>query len=358
MSKDKEKEIKYCVYCGADVEKHKTYCPNCGKLIIKLSPSETPTEPRITHKPVSTQRVEISRKCSGCGSIVTSTILDQCPICNTTLEHIPEVKKIAYQKKPGLIFTNKKLEPEQKFILKKDEWNLKEGINVFGTCVYIYIIAFFLIYFLLVFQGEGDSIEQNIQMFIISQIPELLMAIYPLYYILSKNHSFSKLGFLKDSKKVLIGLFIGVIGAISLILLNLLYNSFISYLAEIGWDFFDMETEITVQNQIIRDADFISIYMLTLLIAFGTVSLEIVYRGVLHNTLKQKFHNDVYSILSVALIYSIFMIFIYPNPAYFLLNFLGFVVLGIIWELSDGNIYSTLISSVLYNIFLIIFILL
>jgi len=356
MSKDNEKKIKYCVYCGVDVEKNKTYCPNCGKLIIKLSPSKTSTEPRITHKPVSTQRVEISRKCPGCGSIITSTILEQCPICNTTLEKIPEVKKIAIQKKPGLIFIDKKLEPEQKFILKKDKWNLKEGINVFGTCIYVYIIAFFLIYFLLVFQGEGDSIEQNIQMLIVSQIPEMLIAIYPIYYILSKNHSYSKLGFSKDSKKVLIGIFIGVIGAISLILLNLLYNSLISYLAEIGLDFFDMETEIIIQNQIIRDAGFIWVFLLIILIAIGAASLEIVYRGVLHNALKQKFRNDVYTILLVALIYSIFIIFIYPNPAYFLLNFLGFVVLGILWELSNGNIYSTLIASVFYNILLIVLI--
>ncbi len=356
MSKDNEKKIKYCVYCGADVEKNKTYCPNCGKLVIKLSPSETPIGPRPIHKPVSMQRVEISRKCPGCGSIVTSTILEQCPICNTTLEKIPAVKKIAIQKKPGLIFTDKKLEPEQKFILKKDKWNLKEGLNVFGTCIYVYIIAFFLIYFLLVFQGDGESIEQNIQMLIVSQIPEMLIVIYPIYYILSKNHSYSKLGFSKDSKRVLIGIFIGVIGAISLILLNLFYNSLISYLAEIGLDIFDMETEIIIQNQIIRDADFIYVFLLIVLIAIGAASLEIVYRGVLHNALKQKFRNDVYTILSVALIYSIFIIFIYPNPAYFLLNFLGFVVLGILFELSNGNIYSTLIASVFYNILLIVLI--
>ncbi|MBA7716306.1 hypothetical protein ES703_125376 [subsurface metagenome] len=193
-------------------------------------------------------------------------------------------------------------------------------------------------------------------MLIISQIPEMLIAIYPIYYILSKNHSYTKLGFFKDSKKVLKGIFIGVIGAISLILLNLLYNSLISYLAEIGLDFFDMETEIIIQNQIIRDADFIYVFLLIVLIAIGAASLEIVYRGVLHNALKQKFRNDVYTILSVALIYSIFIIFIYPNPAYFLLNFLGFVVLGILWELSNGNIYSTLIASVFYNILLIVLI--
>jgi len=356
MSKDNEKTVKYCVYCGADVEQHKTYCPNCGKLILKLDPSETSNGKRIIQKPTPTEKIEFSRKCSGCGSIITSTILDQCPICNTPLEHISEIKKTAIQRKPGLIFTDKKLEPEQKFILKKDEWNLKEGINVFGTCIYIYIIAFFLIYFILVFQGEGDSIEQNIQMFIISQIPELLISIYPLYYIISKNHSYLKLGFIKGSKKILTGILIGVVGAFCLLLLNFLYNIFINYLAETGLDLFDMESEIATQNQIIKDADFIWVYLLTLLIAFGSVSLEIVYRGVLHNTLNQRFRNGTYTILSVALIYSIFMVFIFPNPAYFLLNFIGFVLLGILWELSDGNIYSTIIASFLYNIVLIVLI--
>ncbi len=148
MSKNNEKKIKYCVYCGVDVGKE-TYCPNCGKLVIKLNRSKKPKRSRIIYKPDSIEKAEISRKCPGCGSIVTSTLLDQCPICNTMLEKISEAKKELIQRKPGLIFTNKKLEPEQKFILKKNRWNLKEGINVFGTCMYIYIIVFFLVYFLL-----------------------------------------------------------------------------------------------------------------------------------------------------------------------------------------------------------------
>ena len=144
MSQDNKRKIQYCVYCGKDVGESKTYCPHCGKLIVKLKKNEKQEKPRIIHKPVSIQKTEISRKCPGCGSIITSTILNQCPICNTALEKISEVKKAKIQKKPGLIFTNKKLEPEQKFVLKKDTWNLKEGLNVFGTCIYILIIAFFL----------------------------------------------------------------------------------------------------------------------------------------------------------------------------------------------------------------------
>ncbi|MFX0029210.1 MAG: lysostaphin resistance A-like protein [Candidatus Hermodarchaeota archaeon] len=356
MSQDNKRKIQYCVYCGGDIGESKTYCPNCGKLIVKLKPNERQEKPRISPKPISVKTTEISRKCPGCGSIITSTILDQCPICNSTLEKIPEATKVAIQKKPALIFTNKKLEPEQKFFLKRDKWNLREGINVFSTCIYIYIISFFLIYFLLVFQAGGDSIEQTIQMFIISQIPEVLIAFYPIYYVLSKKHSPTKLGFIKDSKKILIGVFIGMIGVSCLLLLNLLYNSLISTLAEVGLDFFDMEAEITLQNQIIRDADLVWVFLLVILIAIGAASLEIVYRGVLHNALKQRFHNEIYSILLVALIYSVFMILLYPNPTYFLLNFLGFIILGTIWEVTGGNIYSTIVTNVVYNVLLIVLI--
>jgi len=356
MSRENKKKIKYCVYCGVDVAKNKTYCPNCGKLVVKLKEGEQQAKQHIIPKPTTIKKVDISRKCPGCGSIINSTILDQCPICNSVLEKIPETSKVAIQKKPVLIFTNKKLQPEQNFVIKKDEWNLKEGINVFSTCVYIYIISFFLIYFFLVFQGDGDSIEQTIQMFIISQIPEVLIAIYPIYYVLSKNHSYAKLGFEKDPKKVLKGIIIGLVGAFSLVLLNLLYNALISSLADIGLDVFDMETDIIIQNQIIRNADVIWVLLLVILIALGAASLEIAFRGVLHNALNQKFRNEIYTIFLVALIYSVFMVLLYPNPTYFLLNFLAFIILGIIWEVSNGNIYSTLIASILYNTLLILLI--
>ncbi|MFX1375492.1 MAG: type II CAAX prenyl endopeptidase Rce1 family protein [Promethearchaeota archaeon] len=353
MSREIEKKIKYCVYCGVDIGESKTYCPNCGKLVMKLEANQDLKETSLIQKPISKSRGEISRKCPGCGSIITSTILDQCPICDTTLEKIPQTQKIAPQKKPGLIFVDKKLKPEQNFILKKDQWNFREGLNKFGTCIYIYIIAYILVYFSLASQAEGDSIDQNIQTFIIGQIPEFLMGIYPLIYITLKNHSFIKLGFQKDFKKNITGVLIGIIGAISLLLLDFLFNLLISSLADLGLDFFDMETEINLQNQIIRDAEFLWVFLLTVLMTLGAISLEITYRGVLHNSLKQRFHNDIYTILVVASIYSIFMMVLYPNPTYFFLNFISFVILGIIWELSNGNIYSTLIASSFYSIILI-----
>ncbi len=85
----------------------------------------------------------------------------------------------------------------------------------------------------------------------------------------------------------------------------------------------------------------------------GTFSIEIVFRGVLHNTLKQKFKNPIYVITIVALAYAILMLIFYPNPIYFFLNFLGFIIIGIIFEITNGNIYGTLITNILYNILLV-----
>ncbi|MHA2280822.1 MAG: CPBP family glutamic-type intramembrane protease [Promethearchaeota archaeon] len=355
MSKNNKKKIKYCVYCGTDVG-NETYCPNCGKLVIKLNGTKERKKPQIISKPTSIQKAEISRVCPGCGSLVTSTVLDQCPICNTVLEKVSETKKELIQKKPGLIFTNKKLEPEQKFILKKNQWNLREGINVFGTCMYIFIIVFFLIYFLLSSQGGGGTIEPNIQVFLISQIPEVLFGIYPLYYIYSKKHGSEKLGFLRDSKKVYISIIIGAIGALCLILFDFLYSGFINTLAEIGLDLSSLISDAALQNQIIRDADFIWVFLLIILMFVGTFSIEIVYRGVLHNTLKQKFKNRIVVIIIVALAYALLMIVLFPSPLYFFLNFIGFIIIGIIFEITNGNIYSTLITNISYNILLVVLI--
>ncbi|MFX1304817.1 MAG: type II CAAX prenyl endopeptidase Rce1 family protein [Promethearchaeota archaeon] len=344
MSKDNKRKIKYCVYCGSDIEEGKIYCPKCGKLVIKLEPSKK------IPKPPTFEKVELSRKCPGCGSMITSTILDQCPICNTTLEKLSEVKKAAIQKKPGLIFTSKKLEPEQKFLLKKDSWNLREGINVFGTCIYVLVIAFFLIFTFI-------SFEMSIQLIILSQIPELLFGIYPIYYILRKKHSFNKLGFFSDSKKIIIAVLIGILGSLVLLLVSFFSDSLINFISDAGLDFFDIKSSIENQNLLIRNADLLWIILLTISIFFRTIFSEIVFRGVLHNTLKQKFKNEFYVILLVALIYSLVMLlFSFPvGVSFILLNFLSFVVLGLLYSL-NGNIYNTIIANISYNVIALILI--
>ena len=350
MSEENKIKIKYCVYCGSNVEGNKTYCPTCGKLIIKVKSDKTITKPKPP------QKLEIARKCPGCGSLITSTILDQCPICNTELEKITDTRKTVIQKKPGLIFTSKKLEPEQKFILKKDTWNLKEGVNVFGTCIYVLVIAFFLLFTIISFQLDTTTL--SVQEILLSQVPELVFGIYPIWYIYNKKHSFTKIGIYTESKKILLGIAVGILGAIILILINYMSDSIIIFFSDIGWDFFDVRSNIIEQNQVIRDSELLWIILLTTALCIGAFSSEIVFRGVLHNTLKQKFRNDFYVILLVALTYSIVMLlFTFPiGMSFFLSNFLIFLVLGIIFELTNGNISATIFTNVFYNIVIIILI--
>jgi membrane protease YdiL (CAAX protease family)/uncharacterized protein with PIN domain len=346
MTEENKRKIKYCVYCGSEVEENKTYCPNCGKIVIKISQGKKIIKP----KPI--QKLEFSRKCPNCGSIITSTVIDQCPICNTELEKLSEVRKTIIQKKPGLIFTNKKLEPEQKFILKKDNWNLKEGISVFGTCVYVLVIVYFLI---ITFQLGPTQID--IQLIILIQIPELIIGIYPIYYIYSKKHSFSKLGFYSDKKKILIALVVGIFGALMLWLMNIFSDSFINFLSNVGLDFFNIKPTLEAQNSAIRAADLIWIILLILVLCVRSISIEIVFRGVLHNTLKQRFRNIYVVILLVALIYSVLLVMMsFPiGIGFFIIDFLVFAILGLLYEINQ-NIYNTIIANIIFNILIMILI--
>ncbi len=359
MSEDNEKKVKYCVFCGENIEEGRIYCPNCGKLVLKIKPEKKEVKQQIVRGPVVDEKIQITRKCSGCGSIITSSVLDQCPICNTMLEKISEQKKLMIQKKPGLIFTKKKFEVEQKFILKKDTWNLKEGISLFGNCLYILIIIYFLLFTIIAFQAEDTKIELNMNIILLIQIPELLFGIYPLWYIYSKKHSYKKLGLISESKKFILALLIGVLVGLCLFLINYFSGYLIDLISDRGLDFFEIKETIEEQNSIIRDADFLLIALLTILLSLGSFSTEIVFRGVLHNTLKERFKNDFKVILFVALIYSVVMLlFSFPiGLGYFYVNFIIFTILGLLYEINK-NLYNTIIASIFYNLLIVIFLVL
>ena len=96
MSKEKENPqvARFCVYCGTTIQNNTAYCPNpkCGKLVINIKPSEDNLDQA---KPITKliKKEQISRKCSNCSSIITSNILEQCPICDSRLEKIFQSKK-------------------------------------------------------------------------------------------------------------------------------------------------------------------------------------------------------------------------------------------------------------------------
>ena len=129
----------------------------------------------------------------------------------------------------------------------------------------------------------------------------------------------------------------------------------------IGLNFVNVDSYIAQEQAVIQDANLIWLILLISLLVIGSISTEIIYRGVLHNTLREYFQdkviNRVYVILIVASIYSaIYLLFSLPIGLYFfVINFIVFIILGIIYEI-NGNILNTIIVNIIYNITLILII--
>jgi membrane protease YdiL (CAAX protease family)/predicted RNA-binding Zn-ribbon protein involved in translation (DUF1610 family) len=366
MSDNNEKpEIKYCVHCGANVDKNQIYCPECGKLVFKVKSDKIKPKDTLTEdQSLLETKKEISRKCTGCGSIISSPNLEQCPICNTKLEKLPKSQQLTVspssRKSSGFVFTDKKLIPERKLLLSKDIWNLREGIGVFGNSLMAYITVSIIIVLLTGFESLGDI---NIFLILLSQIPQMIFGVYPLWYIYSKKHSFKKLGFFSGKKMIALAVIMGLIATIILFEINYLSNMFIDFIYNSGITFgIDLPSYLAAENQAIREAGLLWIIILFIFLSIVTFSTEIIFRGVLHNTLRSHFENNFTGrttvIILVALVYAgLYLVFGLPlSIFFFLLYFLKSILLGIIYELSN-NIYSTILSGIFYNILLIFLIL-
>ena len=370
MSDKKEKPLKYCAYCGAKAE-NQVYCPNCGKQIITVRTDQEKFQESQVHEAIPSQnQLKISRKCSGCGSIITSSILDQCPICNAVLEPLPEYQKLE-KSQPGFIFTEKKLKSEKELIIKKDIWNLREGIKVFTNSIWIYFIIYMGLMFFIIYQTNPENLEGNgtseitMYMILLAQIPGIILGLYPLWYISSNKHEFKKLGFSSDSNKIFLAFVIGVLGGILLLLINLFSNLINDIFISFGFTIFDTSELAAEERRILRQAELFWIIILMILIILQSISTEILFRGVLHNTLIQKFQKNADSIMEkfkviliVALVYcGVYFLFNWIFGIIFLiLNLLFFIFLGILYEI-NRNIYNTIIANIAYNIIIIILIL-
>ncbi|TFF90193.1 MAG: CPBP family intramembrane metalloprotease [Promethearchaeota archaeon] len=352
MSDNKTK--KYCPHCRAEIDADKVYCPECGKL--------TPKVKEIQEQPEKKVKKSYSRKCPECGSIINSNVLKQCPVCDAELPEPPKEVTQKEEKPSGLIFTNKKFVSEAKLKLKKDSWNFKEGINVFGNSIMVYVTITLLLYLSLSFYFT--QIPINIFTLLLFMVPDVLFSIYVIYYIYSRNHNYEKIGLSSKTEKVLIGLGIGLVGSIGIYFLDSFSDLFLDLFSALGLGpiLSNLEASIIAQNQAIKTANPFMIIVFTILLCVSSISSEIVFRGVLHNTLKQRIGKDLSSrflvIIIVATAYSlIYLLFSFPTGLIFIIsNFLISLLLGILYEI-NGNLYNTIFANIYYNIAIVLIIL-
>ncbi len=52
MSEENERKGKYCVFCGANIEEGRPYCPYCGKLVLKIKPEEKQVNQPLIRGPI------------------------------------------------------------------------------------------------------------------------------------------------------------------------------------------------------------------------------------------------------------------------------------------------------------------
>lgn len=359
---DENDKFKYCVYCGAKLEEDRVYCPKCGKLVEKPKERKEKDQKAKTKQISKTKEIP-GRKCPNCGSIIKSRILKQCPICNTKLKEPPLVETEPQEEESGFIFTGDKLQPQSKLKLKKGEWNLREGLNIVGNSILIYIAVMFVIYTTISYFMQTPADTITIYDILIGQVPELFLGIYPILYIISKNHTYEKLGLNLGNRQVILALFIGIAGGISLYFVNNFMSLVVDFFKTLGFsEFVTVENYFADYAQSLINADFYWIILFALLLIIASISSEVLFRGTLHNTLKEKFGKDlggkfvviIIVALLVSLAYSgLFLIFDFPIGIYFLLLYLFInIILGIIYEI-NGNLANTILAYIIYNLIIL-----
>lgn len=308
----------------------------------------------------------LERKCSKCGSIISSKILKQCPICDTVLEDLPldviEVKK--EEEKSYFIFTGKKLELSNKFILQKDQWKFREAINVFFNSLVLFLFAkigIFTLFFILQGPSVGYELPITIEAITLSQIPGAILIIYPLSYIYSKKHKISKLGLNYERKKLLFALLIGIIGAFMVYIMAELSIFINDFFVSMGWAIFSPPESIAEQYTVIKNSTLLYKILLLFLLMLDVFGTEITFRGVLHKGLITKLGSQltqrIYIILIVSLIYSVLFLFFTFDIGLVIIYFLNNIILGLIFEISNRNLFSTISANGIYTFITFIMIL-
>ena len=316
--------------------------------------------------PTTSKGKTLERVCPKCGSIITSKILKQCPICDTVLEELPVdiTPEKKDEEKSFLVFTGKKLELSSKFILQKDQWKFRESANIFFNSIVLFLFAkigIFTLFFLLQGPSAGYELPITIEAITLNQIPGAFLIIYPLSYIFSKKHKILKLGLNYERRKLLIALLIGIIGTFLVNFvadLSFLINNFF---VSIGWTVFAPPESLAEQYTIIKNSALLYKILISFFLMLDVFGTEITFRGVLHNGLITKLGSQlierVYVILIVSLVYSGLFLFFTFDMGLVIIYFLNCIILGIIYEISNRNLFSTIFTNCIFTLITFIIIL-
>ena len=163
------------------------------------------------------------------------------------------------------------------------------------------------------------------------------------------------------TKSLVIAALVGIVGSIGLVLIDNFSSLVIEFMYNSGINFFDIFAYLNEEYLVLQNSSLILIIALIILLSVTAISTELVFRGVLHNTLKAHFSDNklgkAYVIVIVALVYSLlFLMFTIPVGIYFfLVNFMVSIFLGVIYEINK-NLVSTIMANLIYSITLIILI--
>lgn len=361
-------EASKCPKCGSKIHENTQFCQKCGYNFAPVKESDwkaATIKPKTKNGKSLHKRIDLEplkRKCTGCGTIVISKVLEQCPECYEMLPSLPEVYKKALQAKMDPEAKRKK---ELELEIEKDKWNAKEAVQVFMNSVLIYIVFQALImgiYILINPDLLEDPMSATIPIdatsLILSNLAGLAFIIYPIYYLVKNKHVMKKLGIKKENVKKCL-LFGSAIG-IGYYFLEFFIEFLLDFIASLGIEWLNPPEILTEQSVVVTNMPWYLLIIFTSTLVLSQIAEAMVFRGVLHNgigsyfTRKESSGKIWKSILLSAVCYAVVFFVLNFNIYYLIFNLLSALFVGAVYEYSNRNLYAIIAMQTSYTILSVI----